>query len=283
VEWVEVTGRTVEEAKDAALDQLGVDESDAEFEVLEEPKAGLFGRLRAEARVRARVAPTAPRPKVDRRERRRPARGGGRGERAEKAERSPAPDKVEKREKPEKPDRAVARKPATRPADTRGETMSDDPTLAEEGQAATEFLQGLLSVFGRSGQVQADELDEDTVEVSVEGDDLGVLIGPKGQTLAAIQELTRTAVQHRLGGRSGRLLIDISGYRARRRAALEIFTQQVADEVIDSGTARALEPMSAADRKVVHDTVNTIVGVATTSEGEEPRRRVVIAPADADD
>src|SRR5918912_1598326 len=75
MEWVEVTGRTVEEAKDAALDQLGVDEAEAEFEILEEPKAGLFGRLRSEARVRARVMPTAPRPKVERRERRRPRKG----------------------------------------------------------------------------------------------------------------------------------------------------------------------------------------------------------------
>src|ERR671928_1264797 len=75
MEWVEVTGRTIEEAKDAALDQLGVDEAEAEFEILEEPKAGLFGRLRSEARVRARVMPTAPRPKADRRERRRPRKG----------------------------------------------------------------------------------------------------------------------------------------------------------------------------------------------------------------
>src|ERR1700741_2344539 len=77
MEWVETTGRTVEEAKDAALDQLGVDEHDAEFEVLEEPKSGLFGRLRQEARVRARVRPPRPRPRVERRERRK--RGGGNG------------------------------------------------------------------------------------------------------------------------------------------------------------------------------------------------------------
>src|SRR5436309_14502250 len=82
MEWVEVTGKTLEEAKEAALDQLGVDEEDAEFEILEEPKSGLFGRLRSEARVRARVVPTEPRPKVDRRERRRGSRegrGGGGG------------------------------------------------------------------------------------------------------------------------------------------------------------------------------------------------------------
>src|SRR5438270_6488183 len=76
MEWVETTGRTLEEAKDAALDQLGVDEQDAEFEVLEEPKSGLFGRLRQEARVRARVRPTRPRPKVERRDRRRKAGAG---------------------------------------------------------------------------------------------------------------------------------------------------------------------------------------------------------------
>src|SRR5205085_12558220 len=85
MEWVEVTGKTLDEAKEAALDQLGVDEQDAEFEVLEEPKSGLFGRLRSEARVRARVVPTAPRPKMERRERRRGSRerggrsGGGGG------------------------------------------------------------------------------------------------------------------------------------------------------------------------------------------------------------
>src|SRR5690606_24826523 len=77
MEWVETTGKTVEEAKDAALDQLGVDDSDAEFEIVEEPRTGLFGRTRGEARVRARVKPTQPRPKVERRERR--GKGGPKG------------------------------------------------------------------------------------------------------------------------------------------------------------------------------------------------------------
>ena len=79
-------------------------------------------------------------------------------------------------------------------------------------------------------------------------------------------------------GRNGRLLVDVGGYRQARREALERFTRQIADEVKASGRARGLEPMSPADRKVVHDTVNDIDGVETTSEGEEPRRRVVIIP-----
>src|SRR4030088_1590299 len=113
MEWVEVTGRTLEEAKEAALDQLGVDEADAEFEVLEEPRAGLFGRLRSEARVRARVVPTAPRPKLDR-QRRRPNKSRDRTER-------PAPTQQSSKE------------PAPARAETRGEAMSEEPTLAEEG------------------------------------------------------------------------------------------------------------------------------------------------------
>ena len=110
------------------------------------------------------------------------------------------------------------------------------------------------------------------------GTDLGLLIGPKGQTLTSVQDLTRTVVQRKLGARSERLLVDIASYRQKRRVALERFTRQQVDKVLESGQRLALEPMSAADRKVVHDTVNAIEGVTTTSEGEEPNRRVVIMP-----
>ena len=157
--------------------------------------------------------------------------------------------------------------------------MSEDVSLAEQGEVAREFLDGLLAEFGATGTVSVNELDEETVEVAVEGEDLGLLIGPKGSTLSALQEVTRTVVQRQTGGRNGRLLVDVAAYRQKRKAALERFTKQVAEEVKASGVRRVLEPMSAADRKVVHDTVNDIDGVATTSEGEEPRRRVVIQPA----
>ena len=161
------------------------------------------------------------------------------------------------------------------------EAQVDPPSLAEEADVAKTFLQDLLGAFELQGQVGSEELDEDTVEVSVTGDDLGLLIGPKGQTLTAIQELTRTVVQRTLGARSGRLLVDVAEYRKARRAALERFATGVADKVKDAGVATALEPMNPADRKVVHDTVNGIDGVTTTSEGEEPNRRVVIMPEHA--
>ena len=158
------------------------------------------------------------------------------------------------------------------------EAQVDPPTLAEEADVAKGFLQGLLDAFEVQGQVGSQELDEDTVEVGVTGGDLGLLIGPKGQTLIAVQELTRTVVQRTLGARSGRLLVDVAEYRKARRAALERFATGVAGKVKDAGVATALEPMNPADRKVVHDTVNAIDGVTTTSEGEEPNRRVVIMP-----
>ena len=148
-----------------------------------------------------------------------------------------------------------------------------------QGEVAREFLDGLLAEFGASGAVGVNEIDEDTVEVAVTGDDLGLLIGPSGSTLTALQEITRTVVQRQTGGRNGRLLVDVGGYRQKRKEALAKFTESVAAQVRETGVSKALEPMHAADRKVVHDTVNTLEGVQTTSEGEEPRRRVVISPS----
>lgn len=150
---------------------------------------------------------------------------------------------------------------------------------AQQGEIVAEFLTGLVGAFDLTGEVTIVEIDEDTVEVQLEGEELGLLIGPKGQTLASIQDLARTVVQRQAdGGSRGRVRVDVSGYRERRRVALERFTRSVAEEVRDSGVQKALEPMGAADRKVVHDTVNEIDGVSTISEGEEPRRRVVILP-----
>jgi spoIIIJ-associated protein len=156
--------------------------------------------------------------------------------------------------------------------------MNEDVPLDQQAEVAREFLEGLVDAFGVHAQVTAGPVVDETVELAIQGDNLGLLIGPKGQTLTAIQELARTVVQRRTGGRNGRLLVDVAGYRQARREALARFTRQVADQVKESGQARALEPMHPADRKIVHDTVNEIDGVATTSEGEEPRRRVVIVP-----
>jgi spoIIIJ-associated protein len=316
VEWVETTAKTVDAAKELALDGLGVDEQDAEFEVLEEPRAGLFGRVRGEARVRARVRPVQARPKNERRERRKP-RGSSRGasgdggapraatdastdttagdtgsvesaaddtgsdgagghEASAPSGRSRAPRS--RKPKPETTPRPAA-PVATAATDDEESTMSQDVTVEEQGEMVEEFLAGLVAAFGYDATVGSTKVDDDTVEVSADGEDMGLLVGPKGATLQAIHDLSRTVVQRQASGHhEGRVRIDVGGYREKRRAALERFTQKVAEEVVASGSERVLEPMSPADRKVVHDTATSIDGVRTSSEGEEPRRRVVIHP-----
>lgn len=153
----------------------------------------------------------------------------------------------------------------------------------EQGEIVGRFLEGLLDALEIRGKVSTVSVDEETVEVRIdEGSDLGLLIGAGGDSLQAIQELGRTVVQRQGLSPQGRVRVDVAGYRQRRREALERFCRQVADEVRASGVQKALEPMNAADRKVVHDAINELEGVGTVSEGEEPRRRVVIvAVADA--
>jgi spoIIIJ-associated protein len=330
MEWVETTGRTIEEAKDRALDQLGVDEQDAEFEIVEEPRSGLFGRLRAEARVRARVRPTTPRPKEERRDRRRRRSRAGAGENAGTGESSPgtetagdpgaqagvtgakgqiatvsAADRAtaspSTRPSGRQPRRAAQRaEPASArprrspaPAGTEDREAPDDQGLQtdddggprmmvpldEQANVARQFLDGLFGEMDVKVDIKVVKPDEDTVELNIDGQDLGLLIGPKGATLLALQDLTRTVVQRRTSAANGRLMVDVGGYRHKRKEALERFARQVAEGVRADGAPKTLEPMTAADRKIVHDAINEIDGVSTTSEGEEPRRRVVILPA----
>jgi len=282
VEWVEVTAKTVDEAKDAALDQLGVHESDAEFEVLEEPKGGLFGRLRSEARVRARVLPTSPRPKVERRGRKTTSRDRT-GDRSGDRGTDRGTGSGSGQQPPVSAEEAPPRRPRSSPAPRQGAQMSSDQSTVDGGEVAETFVRGLLDAFGSPYTIDRHELGEDTQEIAVDGADLGLLIGPGGATLAAVQELARTVVQRHAAGHHGWVVVDVGGYRKLRRESLERFTRDVAAQVLDTGVARVLEAMPPADRKVIHDTANSLDGVVTSSEGEEPRRRVVISlDADAD-
>lgn len=280
MEWVEITARTVDEARELALDQLGIDEHDVEVEIVEEPRPGLFGRLRGQARIRARVRPTAPRPKTERRDRRR--RGGRIDDAA--AARSDDSDGVDQTAMttaaPAERSPGRGRGRSEQRNERRGDEDVSELSMDEQAEVVAGFLTGLAERFGvPSAGTTTERVEEDTVEVRLDGGDLGLLIGPKGQTLQTVQELARTVVQRRGGGtQEGRIRIDIAGYRQRRREALERFTSQVAASVLETGERKALEPMNAADRKVVHDAANGIDGVQTISEGEEPRRRVVLLP-----
>ena len=156
--------------------------------------------------------------------------------------------------------------------------MEDQMSLEEQSTQVIEFLDGLLDAFELDAEVYAERVDDETVEMRVENvEGVGLLIGPKGNTLRAVEDLSRMLVQRKSDGNcEGRIRVDIGGYRERRRAALETFCEKIALEVKDSGAERPLEPMNAADRKVVHDVVAEIEGVSTVSEGQEPRRWVVI-------
>jgi spoIIIJ-associated protein len=325
-----VAGKTVEEATEQALDQLGVAAADAEVIVVDEPKTGLFGRVRVEARVRARVRPVGARPR-----RERPRRNGGRsgqggqggrqgGQRAASGgggrsrPEGGAPVDAEpastngagttaagtgsgtsrsarrRRNRSKATTTAVtsvesssngSRAPSAEKAPKRSseaketEDMAEGMTLEEQGEVGRAFVADLLSEFGMEGTVETRLLDEDTVEIAALGEDLGILVGPRGSTLAALQDLTRAVVQRQCPSRTDRILVDVAGYRERRSAALKRFSVQIAEEVLASGQEKALEPMSPADRKAVHDAINEMSGVQTRSEGEDPNRHIVIAPS----
>jgi len=113
----------------------------------------------------------------------------------------------------------------------------------------------------------------------VRGDDLQMFVGARGATLTQVQDLTRVVSQRRLGDHDTRLRVDVGGYRERRREALGRFAMKVANDVMESGTPRILEPMNSADRKIVHDTLADVAGVVTHSEGDDPFRRVKVSKA----
>ncbi|MGH9079321.1 MAG: RNA-binding cell elongation regulator Jag/EloR [Acidimicrobiales bacterium] len=320
MEWVEASGKSMSDAKEIVLDLLGVAEDDAEIIILSEPKAGLFGRVRGEARVRARVRPVVPRPKRSRKPRSDRGRGtrdgnrssGGNGKAAggDRAKRSSSGSNGKgngggQAEAGAGPSRSGSSGAAPSGRPRRGgraaasgadgppgqgkqtgassgdseDTMEESLTLEQQGEAAKEFVAGLVREFGLDAEVTFAELDEDTVQVSATGDDLGLLVGPRGATLAAVQDLTRTFVQRQSENRTDRILVDVGGYRQKRAAALGRFAEGIVAEVKSSGEERSLEPMSPADRKVVHDAVNEMDGVETRSEGTEPSRYVVIQPS----
>ena len=284
MEWVEITATTIEDAKALALDRLGIDDGDAEFEIVEEPKAGLFGRTRGEARVRARIKPNSVRAKADRRDRRGKPAGertakprqerterSDRGERQERSDRGPRKERAPRQTRPERAERAprAERTP-------REDLPPVDPTTVSA--VATTFLEGLVLAAGLKGSVSA-KVEGENIDIDVLGDDLGFLVGTKGATLLALQDLTRVVSQRRLGDHETRLRVDVAGYREKRREALSRFALKVAEDVKTSGQARALEPMNSSDRKIVHDALTEVEGISTRSEGSDPFRRVVVALA----
>ncbi|MDI9928955.1 protein jag [Rhodococcus sp. IEGM 1354] len=154
----------------------------------------------------------------------------------------------------------------------------DEDYLVEEGEIAGDYLEQLLDVLDFDGDIDLD-VEGDRAIVSIDGgDDLAKLVGRKGEVLDALQELTRLAVQQSTGERS-KLMLDVAGWRAKRRTELGNLGAEAARRVLESGEREELTPMTPFERKIVHDAVARIDGVASESTGVEPARRVVVVKA----
>ena len=153
-----------------------------------------------------------------------------------------------------------------------------DVDINEQAEVGKEFLTGLLDAFGLEGTVTT-RIDDEVLFIDIAGDQTEALVGPKGSIMNAVKELTRTVIQRKTHD-APRMRVDVGGYTERRRAALGIYTSKLAEQLLDDGGEMALEPMNAADRKVVHDSVADIDGVRSFSEGEDPRRYVVLSLED---
>ena len=152
---------------------------------------------------------------------------------------------------------------------------ADLSSLEEEGEIAADYIEGLLDIADLDGDIDMD-VEGDRAVVSVVGATLDELVGDDGEVLEALQELTRLAVHRRTGVRA-KLMLDVGGFRARRRAELAELGRSVAEEVERTGESKKLRAMSPFERKIIHDAV-ALAGLRSESEGEEPNRRVVVFP-----
>lgn len=294
---VERHGESVSEATAAALAALGATEDTAEIEVLTRPRRGILGRGK-KATVRAtlkesRVRPVAPAESRARQEEAvastlPPHRGG-------ETEQSTAEGT------PSLPDADEEAEPMTTDLDAVGTTDEKDPSpgdngdggaapveldqltpeervelLDEECDIAADFIEGLLDLLDMPGDIVI-EATEDSAVVNVVDVGSGLLIGRRGATLDALQELVRSSTQRQTERRS-HVRVDVEGYRARHLDKLRTKCRDAIAEVRETGEPFKLEPMDAYERKMMHDLVAKTGGVSSSSEGSEPRRRVVIMP-----
>lgn len=300
MEWVEVQGKTVDLAVEVAMAELGVATRDeVNVEVVQEPKAGFLGMGGQEAIVKVTKAPKRRRNRGRGRTKRdTTAESGGGGN--DTAKPAPASDRSRGRNdrntkngkqgsgnggrssSSRKPSRSDSGRQEERVSDKNGSGASNDrderpepAPITEQAEVAKQFLVGLLAAFGLEGSVDT-RIEDDILYLDVTGQQTEALVGQKGSVMQSVLELTRTVVQRKTFG-APRMRIDIAGYGERRREALRIYAGKLAEQVLEEKSEVMLEPMNAADRKVLHDAVAEIDGVRSFSEGEEPRRAVVLA------
>ncbi len=263
-EFIEVTGKNEEEAISKALAQLGLDRDDVSVEIIERAKSGFLGIGSSPARVRVSYGPEdepAPAPKVEK-------------SAAPKAEKKPEQPKKPKQPKADKPKAEKSPAPKAEPKAVEPQELGEE-VQDEKSNAIRTFLNGLLAQMGVEAQVKVYLPEKGRYKVFLEGSSLGALIGRRGETLDAIQQLTSYSV-NRSGGRV-RVQLDAEGYRDKREQSLQHLAEKVAGKVVKYRRSVTLEPMNAYERHVIHTALQEYPGVMTYSTGVDPNRRVIVA------
>lgn len=244
IKSLEKTGRTEDAAVQAALEELKLDRDDVAVEILQRAKSGFLGIGASPAVVRVSYEVPDPKPEKKKKE----------------------PKKAEK--KPELPKKTSEAKPAPAFAAT-----DENKEFSE----IRSFLTGLFEKMGVSADINITSREGGGIDVILSGDDMGAIIGRRGETLDAIQHLTNYAVNH---GNDKRMHInlDAESYRAKREESLTKLAEKMAEKAIKYKRSMALEPMNSYERHVIHSALQDYEGVTTASSGEEPNRRVIVTP-----
>ncbi len=273
MEWVEISGKTVEIAIQYGLAELGLtDRESADIEIISEGEKGFLGIGGKDALVRIKRRAVSKK-----RKRRKKGKGGGEKPTVGVGSSTDQPTRREggrpvrgNSPRPQSSDRS--RQPQRNRREERKESYV---ATQEQADVVKGFLEGLVDSFGLKGEVRV-ALEDDSIVAEVSGDQTEAMVGPRGSVIEAIHEISKTVVM-RATDSGTRLRLDIAGHAERRRQALGIYANQLIDQVIREGGEVVLEPMSAADRKVIHDAAAEREGVRSYSEGESPRRYVVLA------
>ena len=268
--YIEVTGKTEEEAIRKALQQLQMDRDDVSVEILERAKSGFLGIGSSPARVRVTYGqqePEAPAAPVQ-------------PEKKPEKKPEPKPQPKPQQPKPQKPEtpKAAPKAPEVPKAAETPAALVQESCQDDNARRITEFLTGLLEHMDSPAQVKVTETEKGRYSVVLEGQKLGQLIGRRGETLDAIQQLTNYAVNHGQSKRV-RIHVDAEGYRAKREESLQRLAVKVAGKVVKYRKNMTLEAMNAYERHVIHTALQDYPNVTTYSTGVEPNRRTVVAYA----
>ena len=277
IKFIDMTGKTEDEAIRRALEQLGLERDDVSVEILERAKSGFLGIGGSPATVRVSYDDGQPEPKPE------PVKPEPKSA-APKAEKKPVycaevlQKEVRAREKQER-----EAKRGERRAEPKAEKAPREPVVLgeeicdEKSEKIRTFLSGLLEHMDAKAEVKVYEVEKNRYKVILEGEKLGALIGRRGETLDAIQQLTNYSINRGGESKRARVQIDAENYREKREESLERLAQKVAGKVVKYRRNVTLEPMNAYERHVIHTALQDTQYITTFSIGTEPNRRVVVS------